>query len=173
MTFPGDESGCLGWSSLQWATMPAQVTRDVRLAAQAIQAGKLVAFPTETVYGLGAHALNSAAVARIFEAKGRPRFDPIIVHTSDRAGVDLLVREFPDSARKLADRFWPGPLTMVLPKRSTVPDLVTAGLETVGVRIPDHPLALELLRLAEVPVAAPSANRFGSVSPTTAAHVAE
>jgi L-threonylcarbamoyladenylate synthase len=133
----------------------------------------LVAFPTETVYGLGADALNPRAVARIFEAKNRPTFDPLIVHVRRVEDVRDLVASFPENARRLADRFWPGPLTLVLPKRSIVPDLVTAGQPTVAVRIPAHPLALELLDRAAIPIAAPSANRFGSVSPTTAEHVEE
>jgi len=145
----------------------------VKHAAELLRAGKLVAFPTETVYGLGANALDEAAVARIFAAKNRPTFDPLIVHVYDVAQLEQLVREIPPTARLLIDRFWPGPLTLVLPKTDAVPDLVTAGLPTVAVRMPDHPLALELLRLAGVPVAAPSANPFGAVSPTTAEHVAE
>ena len=150
-----------------------RITTDVSAAAGVLKRGGLVAFPTETVYGLGANALDVDAVARVFEAKGRPRFDPLIVHVADLAAARRLVTHFPDIAEKLALRFWPGPLTLVLPKRDIVPDLVTAGLPTVGIRIPDHPLALELLRAAGVPIAAPSANLFGCVSPTTAAHVAE
>jgi L-threonylcarbamoyladenylate synthase len=153
--------------------MTAPVTRDVQAAAQWIRRGGLVAFPTETVYGLGANALDAAAVARVFEAKERPRFDPLIVHVRDMASAEALVAEFSPMARRLADRFWPGPLTLVLPKRGVVPEIVTAGLENVGLRIPDHPLALELLDSAGVPVAAPSANLFGRTSPTTAMHVAE
>jgi L-threonylcarbamoyladenylate synthase len=133
----------------------------------------LVAFPTETVYGLGADALNPRAVARIFEAKNRPTFDPLIVHV---AGIDdalELVVSLPDDARRLAERFWPGPLTLVLEKRSLVPDIVTAGQSTVAVRVPAHPIALELLMRSQIPIAAPSANRFGSVSPTRAEHVEE
>jgi L-threonylcarbamoyladenylate synthase len=140
-------------------------------AAQILRAGGLVALPTETVYGLGANALNERAVARVFDVKGRPRFDPLIVHLADRAWIPHLTSEWPPQAQQLAHRFWPGPLTLVLPKTSLVPDLVTAGCDTVAVRIPDHPVALALLRAADVPVAAPSANPFGRVSPTTAAHV--
>ncbi|REJ90048.1 MAG: threonylcarbamoyl-AMP synthase [Planctomycetota bacterium] len=153
--------------------MTAQRTRDVHQAAEVIRNGGLVAFPTETVYGLGANALNPDAVARIFEAKQRPKFDPLIVHVADRESLDQLVTDFPHNAKILADRFWPGPLTLVLPKQPIVPDLVTAGLQSVGARIPDHPLALEILRAAAVPIAAPSANRFGCVSPTNAEHVRE
>lgn len=143
----------------------------IERAVEALRAGRLVALPTETVYGLAAHALDPEAVARIFEAKGRPRFDPLIVHVSDRAAASELTSAWPEAAERLARAFWPGPLTLVLPKSRRVPDLVTAGLPSVGLRVPDHPLTLELLRRAGLPVAAPSANRFGGVSPTTAEHV--
>lgn len=133
--------------------------------------GGLVAFPTETVYGLGADAYNERAVARIFELKGRPRFDPLIVHVASVDGAREALSGLPDSARDLMVRFWPGPLTLVLPKQARLPDLVTAGLPTVAIRMPDHPLALRLIRAAGTPLAAPSANRFGRTSPTTAAHV--
>ena len=136
-----------------------------------IRAGRLVAFPTETVYGLGANALDPEAVERIYEAKGRPHSSPIICHVSDLDMVFQLVAEWPETAHKLANRFWPGPLTLVLPKTSAVPDLVTAGLPNVGVRMPAHPIALKLLRAAGIPIAAPSANRFTELSPTTAEHV--
>lgn len=147
---------------------------DPRLIAEAaavIQAGGLVAFPTETVYGLGADGLNPAAVARIFEAKERPLTDPLILHIADPEALPSLVRETPPSALELARRFWPGPLTLVLPKRPVVPDIVTAGLPTVAVRMPAHPVALALIRAAGTPIAAPSANRFARTSPTTAQHV--
>lgn len=140
-------------------------------AANRLRAGQLVAFPTETVYGLGANALDPIAVARIFEAKNRPDFDPLIVHLADFEQLDTVTRRVPDVARALADQFWPGPLTMVLPKSDAVPDLVTSGLDGVGVRIPRHDIARQLLRAADCPVAAPSANPFGGVSPTTAVHV--
>ena len=152
--------------------MNASIGTDVALAAQLIAAGKLVAFPTETVYGLGANALDSAAVAGVFAAKERPHFDPLIVHVATLEAARELVTEFPDTAVRLAEKFWPGPLTLVLPKVERVPDLVTAGLPSVAVRIPAHPLALELIERAGVPIAAPSANLFGQVSPTTAEHVA-
>jgi L-threonylcarbamoyladenylate synthase len=144
-------------------------------AAALLRAGGLVAFPTETVYGLGANALDAAAVARVFEAKERPSFDPLIVHLADAA--DLAAHVDPADAAdprvaRLAARFWPGPLTLVLRKLDHVPGIVTAGLSTVGVRVPDHPVALALIRAAGVPLAAPSANRFGRVSPTRAGHVA-
>jgi L-threonylcarbamoyladenylate synthase len=140
-------------------------------AARLIQSGKLVAFPTETVYGLGANALDAAAVARIFAAKGRPSTSPLIVHVDSVEMARGLAREWPQAAETLARAYWPGPLTLVLPKRPNVPDIVTAGLGTVGLRMPRHPLALELIRAAGVPIAAPSANRFAELSPTTAEHV--
>lgn len=140
-------------------------------AAAAIRAGELVAFPTETVYGLGASALDPRAVAQIYAAKGRPEYNPLIVHVLGIEQARALVREWPPSAEALARRFWPGPLTLVLPKRSIVPDLVSAGLPSVGVRAPAHPVARALLDAAELPIAAPSANRFQCISPTTAAHV--
>jgi L-threonylcarbamoyladenylate synthase len=142
-------------------------------AAEILRGGGLVALPTETVYGLGANALDRAAVERIFEAKSRPAWDPVIVHVASAAMLDGLVEEVPDVARKLMETFWPGPLTLLLKRTQTVPDAVTAGRPLVGVRMPAHPVALELIRLAGVPVAAPSANRFGHVSPTTAEHVLE
>jgi L-threonylcarbamoyladenylate synthase len=143
----------------------------IRKAADILKNGGVVAFPTETVYGLGANAFDAAAVARIFEVKGRPRFDPLIVHASDLQQAESLVAEFPANAWELARRFWPGPLTLVLPKNEKVPDIVTAGLSTVAVRMPDHPVALALIRETGTPLAAPSANPFGRISPTTADHV--
>ena len=144
---------------------------DVARAAAILRAGGLVAFPTETVYGLGAHALDAIAVRKIFAAKGRPPENPVIVHVADVDGARRLCRVFPAEAERLAARFWPGPLTLVLPRVDAVPDEVTAGGPTVGVRVPAHPLALALLRAADLPVAAPSANPSLSISPTTAAHV--
>ncbi len=149
----------------------------VERAAELIRAGKLVAFPTETVYGLGASALDPEAVARIFDAKRRPRTSPLIVHVDSVEMARSLVACWPEAAAKLASRYWPGPLTLVLPKRHdetgkpVIPDLVTAGLDTVGIRMPAHPLALDLIRCAGVPIAAPSANRFTELSPTAAGHV--
>ena len=140
-------------------------------AARILRQGGLVAFPTETVYGLGANALDPVAVQRIFSAKGRPATSPLIVHVADRTAARSVVREWPDRAEELARRFWPGPLTLVLPKSPEIPDCVTAGLTTVGVRVPRHPVALALLAAAEVPVAAPSANRFTFLSPTSVEHV--
>jgi len=139
--------------------------------AQFLRDGGLVAFPTETVYGLGANALDPAAVGRIFAAKQRPSWDPVIVHVSDETMLEGLVSEIPEAARKLMAAFWPGPLTLLLPRSAAVPDAVTAGRPLVGVRMPSHPVALELIRRAGVPVAAPSANTFSHTSPTTAAHV--
>jgi len=146
---------------------------NIAAAAEALRRGELVSFPTETVYGLGADATNSRAVARVFEAKGRPRFNPLIAHVADLAAAERIAF-FPAHARKLAEAFWPGPLTLVLRKRpeGKVSDFVTVGLETVAVRVPAHPVALALIAAAERPVAAPSANKSGHVSPTLAAHVA-
>lgn len=153
--------------------MICPIGSDVEHAAHLLREGGLVAFATETVYGLGASAFDPQAVARVFEAKGRPRFDPLIVHLADASWLERIAVEIPHRARELADRFWPGPLTLVLPKTEAVPDLVTSGLPTVAARVPDHSLARELLRRADVPVAAPSANLFGCLSPTSAEHVAE
>jgi L-threonylcarbamoyladenylate synthase len=141
-------------------------------AARCLAAGGLVAFPTETVYGLGADATNAAAVARIYEAKGRPSFNPLIAHVRDIAAARQIAR-FDPTAMALAEAFWPGPLTLVLPKTKdcTVADLATAGLDTIAIRLPAHPLAREILRAFGGPVVAPSANLSGHVSPTTAAHV--
>jgi L-threonylcarbamoyladenylate synthase len=143
----------------------------IQRAARLLQQGGLVAFPTETVYGLGAHALDAAAVARIFAAKGRPAYDPLIVHLASPDELPRVARAIPELAWKLAGAFWPGPLTLVLPKATIVPAGVTAGRDTVAARVPSHPVALALLRAAALPAAAPSANRFGHTSPTTAAHV--
>ncbi|MGI8960983.1 MAG: L-threonylcarbamoyladenylate synthase [Bryobacteraceae bacterium] len=140
-------------------------------AADLIRQGGLVAFPTETVYGLGANAFDAQAVQRIYEAKGRPSSSPLIVHVADEAMAKSISAEWPGIADVLAARFWPGPLTLVVKKASAVPDSVTAGLDSVGVRVPSHPVALDLIRRAGVPIAAPSANRFMQISPTTAEHV--
>jgi L-threonylcarbamoyladenylate synthase len=145
----------------------------IQEAAEIIKRGGIVAFPTETVYGLGADAFNPLAVSRLFEVKKRPYFDPLIVHLARKADLERVVAEIPPGAKRLMDRFWPGPLTVVLPKREDVPDIVTAGLRTVAVRMPNHPVALSLIEKAETPIAAPSANPFGYVSPTTAKHVEE
>ena len=143
----------------------------IKEAAERIRQGGLVAFPTETVYGLGANAFDAAAVQRVFELKGRPASSPLIVHAASIAMAREIAAEWPPVAEELAQKWWPGPLTLVLPKQPSIPDIVTAGLPTVGIRMPAHPLALELIEQAGVPVAAPSANRFGELSPTTAEHV--
>lgn len=145
---------------------------DIEAAAKILGEGGTVAFPTETVYGLGANALDPVAVAKIFAAKGRPSWDPLIVHVADRAMLDRVAVVTPQ-AEKLIEAFWPGPLTLLLERTKEVPDAVTAGRPLVGVRMPSHPLALALIRAAGVPIAAPSANRFGHTSPTTASHVLE
>ena len=142
-------------------------------AAQLLCEGRIVAIPTETVYGLAANAFDEAAVLRIFAAKDRPSFDPLIVHIGRPEDIHRVARELPLHAEALMAAFWPGPLTLLLPKRAEVPDLVTSGLDTVGVRMPAHPMTLELLRTLPFPLAAPSANPFGYVSPTTAQHVAD
>lgn len=144
---------------------------DIEKAKQILQNGGLVAIPTETVYGLAANALNEEAVLKIFKAKDRPHFDPLIIHTNDIAKAKKWVQEFPEWAEKLAKAFWPGPLTILLPKKG-IPDLVSSGLQQVAVRVPDHPLTLKLLSDLDFPLAAPSANPFGYVSPTTPQHVA-
>ncbi|MDH3250063.1 MAG: L-threonylcarbamoyladenylate synthase [Acidimicrobiia bacterium] len=144
---------------------------DLATAGDLLRAGRLVAFPTETVYGLGANALDPEAVRGVFEVKERPADNPLIVHLPDLDGLERLVREVTPLAGRIAAEFWPGPLTMVLEARPEVPKVTTGGLTTVAVRVPDHPVAIALLRMAAVPVAAPSANRSGRPSPTTAAHV--
>jgi L-threonylcarbamoyladenylate synthase len=155
---PGNLDGCEASDALS-------------LAAEILRGGGLVALPTETVYGLGANALDANAVARIFVAKQRPAWDPIIVHIADEAMLDGVVAHVPEAARRLMKAFWPGPLTLLLPRSPSVPDAITAGRPLVGVRMPAHAVALELIRRSGVPVAAPSANLFGRISPTTADHV--
>ena len=146
-----------------------QISKATELLIQ----GKVVAIPTETVYGLAANALNENAVTEIFKIKNRPFFDPLIVHIADETEVEKYTTSFSEKAKKLAKEFWPGPLTLILPKNETIPDLVTSGLPFVGLRVPDHPLTLQLLKQLSFPLAAPSANPFGYVSPTTASHVEE
>jgi len=155
--------------------MPPALHREIDDAAALLKRGGVVAFPTETVYGLGAEVSNLSAVARIFEIKKRPPDHPLIVHFADASRLSYWAREVPLQARRLAERFWPGPLTLILPRSRHVPENVTGGQETVGLRIPDHPVALALLKKLgpDRALAAPSANRFGHVSPTTAAHVRE
>ncbi len=145
--------------------------KQIQSAAQIIKSGGLVAFPTETVYGLGANALNSNAVARIFIEKERPSFDPLIVHISSIKEIARLTKHHDTRVDLLANMFWPGPLTIVLPKSNLVPDIVTSGLQTVGIRVPNNKIALDLIKASGCPIAAPSANKFGRISPTTAAHV--
>ena len=149
------------------------MTPEIAHAVALLRAGELVAFPTETVYGLGADAANPQAVARIFAAKGRPQDHPLIVHLADAAQLDAWARDIPEAARKVAAAFWPGPLTLILKRQPGVIDAITGGQDTVGLRVPNHPLALELLREFGGGLAAPSANRFGRISPTTAQHVRE
>lgn len=144
---------------------------DVQVAKQFLLKGQLVAIPTETVYGLAGNALDEKSVLSIFEVKNRPSFDPLIIHTDSLDKLKDFVTSFPESARDLAAAFWPGPLTLLLPKKNIIPDLVTSGLDHVAVRIPNHPLTLELLRQLDFPLAAPSANPFGYISPTKSEHV--
>src|SRR4030042_866780 len=144
---------------------------EIYRAAEIIRKGGIVAFPTETVYGLGTDVFNPLAVARIFEVKRRPYFDPLIVHVANPADVEKLVKGIPSNAKKLTERFWRGPLTVVLLKEEAIPDIVTAGLPTVAIRMPNHSMALSLIKESQCPIAAPSANTFGYLSPTTAEHV--
>lgn len=146
---------------------------EIEQAARIVRAGGLVVFPTETVYGLGANALDASAVRKIYGLKGRPATSPLIVHVASIEQAKQLAAEWLPEAERLARQYWPGPLTIVVPKKAAIPDEVTAGLATVGLRMPRHPVALELLRVAGVPIAAPSANRFTQLSPTTAEHVRE
>ncbi|MBY0278237.1 threonylcarbamoyl-AMP synthase [Candidatus Binatia bacterium] len=153
--------------------MPCPVTTDVARAAAILRRGGLVALPTETVYGLGANALDADAVSKIFAAKGRPASNPLIVHVESEAAARSLARRWPEIAARLAAEYWPGPLTLVVEKTDSIPDLVTAGGSTVALRVPAHPIALALLRACGLPLAAPSANRSEAISPTTARHVAD
>ncbi len=153
--------------------MPMANKGEIEQAARIIREGGLVVFPTETVYGLGANALDAHAVRKIYELKGRPSNSPLIVHVDSVEQARELAAEWPPEAERLAREYWPGPLTLVVPKKAAIPDDVTAGLPTVGLRMPRHPVALALLQAAGVPIAAPSANRFTQLSPTTAEHVRE
>ena len=157
--------------STYFCTTMAKIGTDINHAKTLLEAGELVGIPTETVYGLAANALNEDAVLKIFSAKNRPKFDPLIVHTDTLAKIRPFVRHLPQAALALADRFWPGPLTLLLPKTDLITDLVTSGLDTVAVRVPAHPLTHRLLASLAFPLAAPSANPFGYISPTTAQHV--
>jgi L-threonylcarbamoyladenylate synthase len=147
------------------------ITKDLQLALSELKTGGIIALPTETVYGLAGNALDEQVVGRIFSAKNRPRYNPLIVHIKSVEYLTEVAQEIPEKARILAEAFWPGPLTLVLKKRGRIPDAVTAGKDTVAVRMPDHPLTLKLLSQLDFPLAAPSANPFGSISPTTPAHV--
>ena len=154
-------------------TDPAAQPEDVAAAAAILRSGGLLGIPTETVYGLGANGLDAAAVRRIFEAKGRPQDNPLILHIPEAGWLERYCRNIPPAARLLARAFWPGPLTMILQRRENVPNAVTCGLDTVGVRCPDHPVTLAILRAVDVPVAAPSGNLSGRPSPTCASHMLE
>jgi L-threonylcarbamoyladenylate synthase len=149
----------------------AIIGTDIVQARQLLEQGQLVAIPTETVYGLAGNALNPDAVLSIFTTKDRPSFDPLIVHTDSIEKAERWVKKFPAPLKVLAEEVWPGPLTLLLPKQTLIPDVVTSGLETVGIRIPNHPLTLSLLQSLDFPLAAPSANPFGYISPTQAEHV--
>lgn len=149
----------------------AQIGTDIHAAVNCLNEGNLIGIPTETVYGLAANALNPKAVASIFSAKNRPHFDPLIVHIGSALQMEEFATDIPDYARKLAKAFWPGPITLILRKKSIIPDIVTSGADTVGLRVPDQTLTLELLQNLKFPLAAPSANPFGYVSPTSAQHV--
>ena len=151
--------------------MTSDASSQIQRAAALLRTGEVVAFPTETVYGLGADALNPAAVAKVFAAKDRPADHPLIVHLPLNADLSMWAREVPPVAEKLALAFWPGPLTLILPRQKRIPEIVTGGQDTVGLRVPDHPLARQLLAAFAGGIAAPSANRFGRISPTTAEHV--
>jgi L-threonylcarbamoyladenylate synthase len=155
----------------QTLRLNGNVPADISTAAALLRESGTVAMPTETVYGLAASALDTTAIEGIFRAKDRPRWDPLIVHVRDIAMASLLVRSIPLAAQQLMDAFWPGPLTLLLPRNSSVPDIITAGRDLVGLRMPAHPVARQLINEAALPLAAPSANRFGHISPTTAQHV--
>lgn len=147
------------------------ISDEISAAQQYLECGEVVGIPTETVYGLAANALNKEAIVKIFEAKNRPYFDPLIVHIGDGNQLPLYAKNISDKAQHLAAKFWPGPLTLVLERQSNIPDLITSGLDTVGLRMPNHPIALKLLAALNFPLAAPSANPFGYISPTTSQHV--
>lgn len=146
---------------------------EIKTAAEILRSGGLVGIPTETVHGLGANGLDPAAVSHIFQAKGRPQDNPLILHIPEASWLGRYCQNIPEAAWRLAEKFWPGPMTMILPRKDVVPDVVTAGLDTVGMRCPAHPLCREIIRLADVPVAAPSGNTSGRPSPTTASHMRE
>jgi len=149
----------------------AEIGKDIEKSAALLASGQLVAIPTETVYGLAGNALDEKAVLQIFKSKNRPSFDPLIVHLASFDQLPEYVESIPEELKALADVFWPGPLTLLLPKKAIIPDLVTSGLDKVGIRVPKHPLTRSLLKLLDFPLAAPSANPFGYISPTNATHV--
>lgn len=149
----------------------AEIGKDIQLAADLLKSGQLIGMPTETVYGLAGNATNEQAILEIFKVKNRPKFDPLIAHTNSLEKIEQFVQSIPPKALQLANTFWPGPLTLLLDKQPHVPDLLTSGLNRVAVRIPSHPLTLQLLEQLDFPLAAPSANPFGYVSPTKASHV--
>ncbi|MGZ5283867.1 MAG: L-threonylcarbamoyladenylate synthase, partial [Bacteroidia bacterium] len=151
--------------------MKTQTGTDLALAAKLLTENEVVAVPTETVYGLAANALSPQAVVKIFEAKQRPFFDPLIVHIAGKSHIYKYVKMLPAALDKLADALWPGPLTVVAEKKASIPDIVTSGLDTVGLRVPAHPMLQQLLQMLPFPLAAPSANPFGYISPTSAQHV--
>ena len=169
------DSCCFGHISLKRTNIPlnkfGKITTDIDIAKQELESGGIIAVPTETVYGLAGNAFDEKAVAKIFSLKKRPLFNPLIVHIKSAEYLESIAREIPDKARMLADAFWPGPLTLVLKKKDRIPGLVTAGKDTVAVRVPDHELTLKLLDQLDFPLAAPSANPFGSISPTSVSHV--
>ncbi|WP_316929202.1 L-threonylcarbamoyladenylate synthase [Nitritalea halalkaliphila] len=156
---------------MKQAVMEAQIGTDLARCEELLRAGELVAIPTETVYGLAANGLDAVAAAQIFEVKNRPAFDPLILHVPHLEAAKELVLDFPAPLARLAETFWPGPLTVLLPRKAVVPDLITSGLDTVAIRVPAHPLTRELLGRLSFPLAAPSANPFGYISPTRAEHV--
>lgn len=147
------------------------IGKDLSLAIELLKAGKLVSIPTETVYGLAANALNEEAVVNIFKAKNRPFFDPLIVHVASIEQAKNYTINWTDNAEKLAQKFWPGPMTLLLDKNNLIPDIITSGSSKVAIRIPNHPISLDLLSKLNFPLAAPSANPFGYISPTNASHV--
>ena len=148
------------------------ITQDIDIVADSLSKEEVAAIPTETVYGLAGNIYSEKAIRNIFHIKQRPLFNPLIVHLPNVAAMEQVAKDIPEMAKQLANRFWPGPLTLLLPKKECVPDLITAGKTTVAVRVPDHPVTLSLLQQLSFPLAAPSANPFGSISPTTAEHVA-
>ena len=149
----------------------AEIGTEISKASRLLKNNELVAIPSETVYGLAGNALQPIAIAKIYTVKDRPSFDPLITHVNNITNAAALVRTFPELAHQLAEKFWPGPLTLLLPKREHIPDILTSGLDKMAIRVPNHPITLDLLKQINFPLAAPSANPFGYISPTTAQHV--